>query len=185
MVAGVGVDIKWSQSLAWMIGRENVGRLCLGLGLESDGEHFSAGLFRASLSNLRSGRNQDKKASLTAEAMASKVSWLAKGERLPADFVARLDPKIRDYILKGGSAQERLSRLARRVPGVFIPRHAICTIARNNDPLRRTRRDSYRESPLGDMAFLSTKYGKDDLHRMGYKDLPKDHWIAVPLADLP
>lgn len=184
VVDGVGVDIKWSQSLGWMIGQENVEAICLGLGLASSQKQFSVGLFRARREFLRQGANRDQKLSLTAAAMEDAVIWLVKDAILPVNFIAELDPEVRSQIFDGKSAQERLRMLAELVPRRLIPRHAIETVAMTKDPLRRTRRDAGREHPLGDMVLLSTKYGRPQLIRLGFTALPADHWVSVRLADL-
>ncbi len=185
VIDGIGVDIKWSQSLGWMIGKENVGAICLGLGLSDSQKKFSVGLFRARKEFLRSGANRDQKLSLTSAAMKDAVIWLVKEAVLPLNFMAELSSAVRLQIYRGRSAQARLRLLAELVPGKLIPRQAIETVAMTKDPLRRTRRDAYKENPLGDMVLLSTKYSKNELRRLGFTTLPPDHWISVRLADLP
>ena len=184
-VEGEDVDIKWSKTLEWQIGPENVGKICLGLGLSSGGRHFSVGLFRASRENLRAGRNRDRKTSLTADAFRSQVVWLVRDAELPPNFVEMLAPDVRRRILAGRSAQERIRLLAELVPGVPIPRVAFETVARDKrDPMRRLRRDASRSSPLGDMVLLSTKYARRELTALGFGELPKDHWVSVRASDL-
>jgi hypothetical protein len=184
-VEGEDVDIKWSKTLEWQIGPENVGKICLGLGLSSKGRRFSVGLFRASRDNLRRGQNRDRKTSLTAEAFRTQVIWLVRDADLPRNFVEELAPGVRKRILAGKSAQERIRLLAELAPGVPIPRVAFETVARDKrDPMRRLRRDASRSSPLGEMVLLSTKYGKRDLAALGFAGLPDDHWVAVRASDL-
>jgi hypothetical protein len=184
-IQGVDVDVKWSKSLEWQIGPENVGKICLGLGLSAKRKHFSVGVFRASSQNLRAGRNRDRKTSLTASAFRSQVVWLVRDASLPPNFVEELAPSIRQQILAGRSAQERIRLLAQLVPGVSIPRIAFETVARDKrDPMRRLRRDASRPNPLGGMVLLSTKYSRAELTALGFGDLPSDHWVAVPEADV-
>jgi hypothetical protein len=184
-IAGTDVDIKWSQTLAWMIGPENVDGICLGLGLHRGGKRFSVGAFRATRDLCRKGQNRDAKLSLSAESLKSRVTWIVRDSELPPNFIAEMPARIRAQIFKLKSAQDRVKALATLMPRVPIPRRAFETVAQGRfDPMRRLRRDKYRTDPLGGMVLLSTKYGRSELIRLGFKDLPKDHWVAVPIEDV-
>lgn len=186
VIAGHEVDVKWSDSLQWMIGPQLIGKICLGLGLTNGGRGFRVGVFRASLESLRAGRNQDRKTSLTAEALRTGVEWIVASATLPKDFIAELPDGLRAEIFAGGSAQERIRRLGELVQGVPIPRRAILTVARDkDDATRRLRQDnSKRGRGLGSIVFLSTKARGKLLRKLGYTALPRDHWIAVRKEDL-
>lgn len=184
-IVGQNVDIKWSETSQWMIGPQLVNKLCLGVGLVDGGTGFCVGVFRARPEFLRQGSNQDKKRSLSAASFREEVAWVVEKAALPPDFIADLEPGLRDAILDGRSAQERIRLLGMLVPNTPIPRRAILTVARDkDDPTRRLRRDAGKSDPLGGMVWLSTKYGKDKLRRLGHRSLPKDHWIAVPAKDI-
>jgi hypothetical protein len=184
-IDGIDVDVKWSKTLQWQIGPENVDKICLGLGLGRGPGAFSVGLFRASRQNLRPGMNRDRKKALTAEAMRRQVMWLARDAELPRNFVADLPADIRSRIFSGKSAQQRVRLLAELVPNTPIPRIAIETVAKNmRDPMRRLRLDASRMSPLGEMRLLSTKYRKAELRALGFTSFPADHWVAVRQSDL-
>lgn len=179
-VAGHDVDIKWSQSLDWMIAPENVGKLCLGLGLDRDDDLFSVGVFRPTKETLREGANRDAKQSLSA-AGRNTVMWLVSEAKLPVNFVEKLADDIRTKVFAEKSAQARVRKLAELCPMVPIPRAAFMTVARDKaDPMRRLREDALNSDGLGEMKVLSTKYGRKQLERLGFSDLPKDHWVAVP-----
>ena len=45
LIAGYEVDLKWSKRLNWMIGPENLGTVCLGIGTDSAQGLVSVGLF--------------------------------------------------------------------------------------------------------------------------------------------
>lgn len=180
-IAGHDVDIKWSKSLSWMIGPENVGKVCLGLGLRSGERYFAVGVFRATRELLRGGRNRDGKVSPTAEMMKNNVLWLVKDADLPQDFIAALDPEVREAILSQPSAQARVRRLVSLLPETPIPRHAFLTVAgTKGDPIRRLRKDAHVDSPLGGMIVLHTGMRRKLLNKLGFSDLPDDHWLAVP-----
>ena len=184
-IAGHEVDLKWSKSLGWMIGPENLGTVCLGLGMSGPNSLFSVGLFVPRAEGVRKGQNRDKKISLTARFRKEGVDWLIQGAKTPPNFIESLDPGLRDEILRQPSAQQRLRRLAELVPETPIPRSAIVFVSLNkDDPLRRVRVDkSRRVAPLGEMVCLSEKYGKRTLLALGV-DLPKNHFYFVNRAKI-
>ncbi|MDB4889967.1 MAG: naeIR [Gemmatimonadetes bacterium] len=180
LIAGHEVDLKWSKSLSWMIGPENLGTVCLGLGMSGKDSEFSVGLFVPREAGVRKGANRDKKISLTAAFRREGVNWLIETAPTPPNFIEKLDPAIREEILTQPSAQRRLKKLAELVPETPIPRSAIVFVSLNkDDPLRRVRVDKSRKMPpLGDMVCLSQKYGKKALVRLGV-ELPKNHFYFV------
>lgn len=185
-IAGHEVDVKWSRSLGWMIGPENLGTVCLGLGTSGPNALFSVGIFVPRAEGLRKGQNRDKKYSLTAQFLRGGVDWLIQGAPTPPNFIEALDSDLRDEILRQPSAQRRLRRLAELVPETPIPRSAIVFVSLNkDDPLRRVRADkSRRVAPLGEMVCLSEKYGRSSLHALGV-DLPKNHFYFVHRDRIP
>jgi len=185
-IAGHEVDIKWSKSSDWMIGPENVGTVCLGIGLNNrNAALFSAGLFVPTESSLRKGRNRDAKLSLISEFRRTGVSWLIQDGAVPGNFIEQLPPHIREEILAQPSAQARLRKLAERVPNTPIPRSAIVFVSLNKvDPLRRVRADSaLSEPPLGAYICLSERFGKAQLSRIGVT-LPKNYFYFIRKEDL-
>ncbi len=184
-IAGHEVDIKWSKSLAWMIGPENLGTVCLGIGTNDDGTLFSVGLFVPHHDLVRPGRNRDMKLSLSAKFYRERVEWLVMRHPTPPNFFAALNAEVRDDILTQPSAQRRIRRLAELVPNVPIPRSAIEFASLNkDDPLRRVRKDSSRKlPPLGDMVCLSERYGKKTLNRLGVS-LPPGHFYFIHKSQL-
>ncbi len=179
-IAGHEVDIKWSKSLAWMIGPENLGVACLGVGTNKDGTLFSVGIFVPHADLVRPGANRDKKLSLSASFYTQRVEWLVVRAATPPNFFNALPASVRDEILSQPSAQSRLRRLAELVPEVAVPRSAIEFASLNkDDPLRRVRQDAARSSPpLGDMVCLSERYGKQTLAKLGVV-LPPGHFYFV------
>ncbi|MCO4098991.1 NaeI family type II restriction endonuclease [Gemmatimonas sp.] len=179
-IAGHEVDIKWSKSLSWMIGPENLGTVCLGIGTDKSGELFSVGLFVPHRDLVRPGSNRDQKLSLSTSFYRERVEWIAQRLPTPPNFFAALDAEVREDILSQSSAQSRLRRLAELVPNVPIPRSAIEFASLNkDDPLRRVRKDAARRTPpLGDMVCLSERYGKEALEKLGVT-LPPGHFYFV------
>lgn len=184
-IAGHEVDIKWSKSLSWMLGPENLGVACLGVGTNKEGTLFSVGIFVPHADLIRPGTNRDKKLSLSASFYTQRVEWLVVRASMPPNFFGALGPEVRDDILSQPSAQSRLRRLAELVPEVAVPRSAIEFASLNkDDPLRRVRQDAARSSPpLGDMVCLSERYGKQALARLGVV-LPPGHFYFVHRSKL-
>lgn len=185
IIAGHEVDLKWSKTLGWMIGPENLGTVCLGLGMSGKNSDFSVGLFVPREAGVRRGVNRDRKMSLTAKFRREGVSWLIENAPTPPNFIEKLDPALREEILMQPSAQQRLKKLAELVSETPIPRSAIVFVSLNkDDPLRRARADKSRKTPpLGEMVCLSEKYGKDALIKLGVS-LPKNHFYFVNRAKI-
>jgi hypothetical protein len=181
IIAGHEVDIKWSKTLQWMIGPENIGKLILGLGTNVGQTRFSVGVFRASPELLRVGANRDGKVSLSAQSLRAGIPWVVESAPLAQNFIASLPIKIRTAIFAEPSAQSRVRALITLVQDTPIPREAFLTVARNKfDPMRRLRQDTAKSDPLGGMRVLSAKMHGPTLIRLGFKNVPKDHWISIP-----
>jgi len=180
LIAGEEVDIKWSKSLSWMIGPENLGTVCLGIGTEPNESSFSVGIFVPHKDLIRKGENRDRKLSLSSSFYNNRVVWLVMRGKLPPNFFASLPPDMRDDIWSQPSAQMRLRRLAELVQETPVPRSAIVLASLGkDDPLRRVRADASRkEPPLGSMVCLSEKYDKKVLSALGVT-LPRGHFYFV------
>jgi hypothetical protein len=133
------VDIKCTVRKDWMIPKEAVGELCLLVRVDDLRSKFWIGVIRADPSVLRSGVNRDKKSSLSAEGKKS-IHWLIEAGRLPVNFIASIDPEIREKIFSHKkSGQARINELFRLVQGRIIPRVAIETVAQQKDSMKRVR----------------------------------------------
>lgn len=168
-VGDIDVDIKWSKSRKWMIGPENIGVVCLGIGTSKDSRTFSVGLFVPQTSLLSKATNRDKKYGISTQFFQRRIDWLVHGDDLPPNFFESLPADIRGKILSKPTATGRLRALAELVPERPIPREAIVFAASGkDDPLRRIRMDKSRSTPpLGEMVCLSQAYGSDDLMLLG------------------
>jgi hypothetical protein len=179
LIAGEETDIKWSRHLNWMIGPENLDTVCLGIGTESSNGRLSVGLFIPHRDELKS-QNRDKKFSASSGYRTKHVSWIIKDAELEANFIATLSEQIRNDIMSGASAQERIKRLAELVPDTLIPRSAIRFVSMNKDDfMRRIRKDRTKAGPtLGGFECLSWKYKKSELTARGFA-IQKDHFVFV------
>lgn len=182
VVADIPVDIKWSLTRQWMMGPQLINHICLGLGLDASGRRFSVGVFRATPENLRKGKNQDKKVSLSAEGSKT-IEWVVRQADVPTDFIAELAATTRAEIFAATSAQERLFRLFSLCPMQQIPRSAVEIVAGGKkDPLRRLRQDASNRTGLPGIRIVSTKYRREYLESLGMTKLLANHFVGVPDA---
>lgn len=137
-IQGHEVDIKCTVLKNWMIPKEAVGKLCLLVRIDDERSRFSIGVVRASQDILTAGINRDGKLSISA-AGKKMIRWLVEDGELPVNFLARIDPSVRQQILSHRSGQLRINELFRLVQGQIIPRVAIETVAQQKDPMKRMR----------------------------------------------
>lgn len=183
-IAGHDVDIKWSKKSDWQIPTEAVGHLCLCVGATRNLTALKVGVVRCRPENLNLGKNKDGKTTLSAAGRAD-MRMLATDVPLPPNFVAEMDPAVREAVIAHQTIQARVTALAKAMPYVPIPRDAIRTIARTEgDPIRRTRSDAGRPDPLDGMVLLSARYRKAEIAALGRPPLGPDEFMAVPRADL-
>lgn len=183
-IAGHEVDIKWSKTLGWMIGPENIGTICLGIGADRQQSTVSAGLF-VPHKELLGSQNRDRKFSIGGPFRNRHVRWIVREAPLPPNFIEQLDPRIREEIMAGSSAQERMRKLAHLVSEKPIPRSALQFVSLNKaDFMRRIREDTLsRNPPLGEMVCLSWKYRKKELKRLGIT-ASRDEFVFVHRSKL-
>jgi hypothetical protein len=184
VIAGHPVDFKWSAKVNWMSPREAVGELCLLLEGDESGGTFSVGLVRCDEELLRKSKNQDIKGQLSA-AGRRRVRWLVQDGRLPVNFLATLDEETRDAVLAQPVGQARVREFFKRVMRRPVPREVIPTLAVQEDPMRRIRRDRGGAS-LDGMKILSGyfKAGSNAAERLGYEPLSKNDYMSVPISEL-
>jgi len=177
-IEGHEVDIKCTVLRDWMIPREAVDQLCLLVRIDDKKSKFWIGLIRASNEVLRSGKNRDRKSSLSAEGKKS-IYWLVEGGLLPTNLIAELDPQIRNRIMSHRSGQARITELFRLVQGVTIPRVAVETVAKQKDPMKRVR-DARKELASEGILILGHQGNDPDIAvQYGLKPPRKGEFIAV------
>lgn len=184
VIAGHIVDFKWSAKGTWMIPREAIGEICLVLSGNEKGGTFSVGLVRCSENLLNLGANQDKKRTLSKSGRRA-ISWIVKEGLLPATFLSTLDTATRNAILTQPPGQARVRAFFSRVTRRPVPREVIPTLAVQEDPMRRIRRDNGGQSLAG-MKVLSGHYQvtRDAADQLGYGPLTKRDYLSVPIAEL-
>lgn len=163
-----------------MIPKEAVGELCLLVRIDDLRSKFWIGVIRAAHSVLRIGENRDKKSSLSAEGKKS-IYWLVEAGQLPINFLASIDPEIREKIFSHRkSGQARINELFRLVQGRIIPRVAIETVAQQKDSMKRAR-DA--RSPLKSEGILVLGHQGEEAKiaaTRGYPVPKKGEMISIP-----
>lgn len=174
------VDIKCTVLRDWMIPKEAVGELCLLVRIDDKRSKFWIGIIRASPAVLRKAENRDGKNSLSAEGKKS-IQWLVEEGQLPINFLATVDPDIREQIFSNRkSGQACINELFRLVQGRIIPRVAIETVAQQKDPMKRAR-DA--RIPLRKEGILVLGHQEQDpiiAVSRGYPASKKGEMISIP-----
>lgn len=184
VIAGHPVDFKWSAKGGWMIPTEAVGELCLILKGDEVGGTFSVGLVRCSADRLNKGANKDGKRTLNKAGRAA-IRWLVEDGHLPASFLSTLDDETRDAVLAQPPGQARVREFFKRVMRRPVPREVIPTLAVQEDPMRRIRRDRGGAS-LDGMKILSGHFNVSSkaAEELGYEPLTKNDYMSVPISEL-
>jgi hypothetical protein len=182
-IEGHDLDIKWAMNSQWQIPREAIGELCLCIGGRSRLSSFEVGLIRCTEDVLNRGSNQDGKRTISAEGRAA-MRVLVPFAPLPPNFVAELEPAMREEVMAERTIQRRVTKLFKLLPYRPIPRLALQTVARTSgDPVRRTRADAGAGDPLDGMVVL-TKYGKGIVAALGFEPLPPNCFMSVPRSEV-
>jgi Restriction endonuclease NaeI len=184
VIAGHPVDFKWSAKGGWMIPTEAVGELCLLLKGDEVGGTFSVGLVRCEEEWLNPVPNKDGKRTIS-KAGKKNIRWLVKDGHLPCSFLSTLDETTRDAVLAQPPGQARVREFFKRVMRQPVPREVIPTLAIQEDPMRRIRRDRGGASLEG-MKILSghREVGKNAAEELGYGPLTKNDYMSVPISEL-
>ncbi|NTW85533.1 MAG: restriction endonuclease [Holophagaceae bacterium] len=160
-INGIEVDCKYSiKEGGWMIPKEALGHICLLCSSVDEGlkrSTWSLGVIRVIDSDLSEGRNQDKKHTLNEEAK-NKIWWIHHNKALPLNLFLSIPQDHLELIFKDidveRKGQERVNHLLRCVQQRPIPRNAICTVARQLDPMKRVRKNGGARSTLKHEGIL-------------------------------
>lgn len=138
IVDGQDLDAKFSLKGQWQIPSNAMGHLCLLMAAKEHEKTFDVGLIRITEEVLNQGRNQDKKATITASAKKD-IIWLCHERPLPANFLLSLPKDAAKQITKQASGQERINELFRLGQKRIIDRNTSITVAMQADSLKRCR----------------------------------------------
>jgi Restriction endonuclease NaeI len=184
VIAGHPVDIKWSSvRSSWQIPTEAVDQLCLLVAGDESRGTFEVGLLRCAGPLLNAGMNKDGKRTISKDGRA-RIRWLVAGGTLPPNFLATLDPAVREAIMAEPPGQRRVRKLFTLVQKTPVPRLTIETLAQQRDPMRRIRKD--KRDRLGGLRILGGHYAKTNaiVQALGYPPLAKDEYMSVPRNEI-
>jgi hypothetical protein len=184
VIEGHPVDIKWSSvRSAWQIPTEAVDQICLLIAGDEARGTFEVGLFRCLDRLLNVGRNKDGKRTVSKHGRTH-IRWLVSSGELPPNFLATLDPSVRDSIIAEPPGQARVRKLFTLVQKTPVPRLTVETLAQQRDPMRRIRKD--KRDPLGGLRVLGGHYANTNsiVQKLGYPPLAKDEYMSVPRSEL-
>lgn len=136
-LGGEDVDIKTTMGKNWMFSRSSHDRLNLLIAYNEKSAVYRIGLVYV-LPEQLGAANRDQKQSLTA-AHRESISWLALEYPYPPNFLKFLPEETFKKITMYSHGMRRVLALLRLVQNVAIPRHAICSVANQKDPMRRIR----------------------------------------------
>lgn len=136
-LGGEDVDIKTTMRKNWMFSTSSHGHINLLIAYDENLATFKLGLAYV-LEHQLGAHNRDRKQSLSAEHREN-IYWILKDEPYPPNFLARLPDDVLSKIVAPKTGMKRVLQLLRSATGSPIPRHVICSVANQKDPLRRTR----------------------------------------------
>jgi hypothetical protein len=152
-IAGEEVDVKNTIGSTWMIPSEAFNEICLLISSNEADQLFSVGLLRMTADNLTHGANKDGKLSVSSQGR-SNTDWLVDRAAFPKSFLASLNDEDRQKIFAQKTRQARVTELLRVAVGRVIPRLAIETLARQQDPMKRIRSNGGAQDVLKDEGIV-------------------------------
>lgn len=165
-IAGIDVDCKFSQSIGgWELPPEAMGHLCLVVSASDDAASWWAGLIRVT-DDVVGSPNRDGKRKLIAVG-ESRILWLFDDHRLPPNLLLQMGEADRERVFtaqtgnRPSSGQARLKELFRTVQGEIVRRAVVCTVAMQDDSMKRAR-DCRLEKHLGKEGFLILGHQEQD-----------------------
>jgi hypothetical protein len=174
------VDIKNTIKGTWMIPSEAIDHHCLLIQENDKKATFSVGVVFCSIDVLTKGMNRDQKRSISQGHPA--IYWICRHASMPPNFFEALDPAVRAQLIdRFASGAERIRRLLRLVHDKPFSRWVIESIAQQQDPLKRLRKNGGARDVLEKegILILGGKYDRELLEQYGYGHLKDDEWVAV------
>lgn len=189
VVAGIGVDIKFTIGTNWMIPQEADGEILLITRFDEARHEVWAGLQRARPEWLNPGRNRDTKRGFNQTGMAG-IRWLVSGERPTSSiitFMSGVGEEVREHLTDSSvAAQVRLNRLFARFKNQPIPETLVEAVAQHRDWTRRMRPDksNVRSPEQQGYEVLRQSSPKDRrrVKELGLPSLPKGYCMSVDIS---
>lgn len=174
-LADEDVDIKTTMGKNWMFSRSSHGHMNLLLAYDESKATYKLGLAYV-LEDHLGASNRDQKKSMTAEHREN-IHWILKEEKYPPNFLAHLPKPALEKIISGKTGAKRVQELLRLVNRTPIPRHVICSVANQKDPLKRIRSNGGARDILWSEGILVLSGAYADDKKIS------EHTLNVLLAD--
>jgi hypothetical protein len=136
-LAGEDVDIKTTMHKNWMFSKNNYDHINLLIAYSEKEATYRLGLAYVTAEDLGEP-NRDQKRGMSKKPREN-IRWLLTDQSYPPNFLAQLSPGTLDTIIRERTGMKRVMKLLETVNGMPIPRHVICSVANQKDPLRRIR----------------------------------------------
>jgi len=184
-LAGEDVDIKTTMGKNWMFSKSSHDRINLLFAYDESKATFSVGLAYV-LEDQLNAPNRDEKRSLSSK-HRSNISWILRDAPYTPNFLAKLPKKEFEAVILPKSGAQRVVALLRACTGTVIPRHAICSVANQKDPMKRIRgnggaRDLLWEESILVLCGTSARDRKTSQDALGI-NLGKDETLSVSVND--
>ena len=162
MIGGEEVDVKSTigGKFGWMIPPEAIDRLCILLRVNELTSVCAVGLCRARPDYLTTGLNRDKKATLSA-AGRSNIWWMVRDFPYTPNFWSVISTDLRDRIMKPKGGTARLAILFESCLKTPVSRVLIASIAKQDDFMKRIRRNGGARDILSPKA-IAVLYSETD-----------------------
>lgn len=152
ILANEEVDIKTTMGKNWMFSKSSHGKINLLIAYDENKATYRLGLAYVKEDQL-GAENRDRKQSLTAEHKAN-IFWIFKNKPYPPNFLARLPEDNFQKIISHKTGMKRVVELLRLTNKQAIPRHVICSVANQKDPMRRIRSNGGARDILWEEGIL-------------------------------
>jgi len=171
-IGGREVDVKSTTGgrSGWMIPREALEQLCVLLRVNESASTCAVGLVRARKAYLRSGENQDKKTSFSAEGIGN-IWWMVRDFAYTPNFWNSVSDDVRNEIMKPKGGTARLVKLFENCLEIPVSRVLISGVAKQDDFMKRLRKNGGARDKLAraGIAVLYSGYDRNLMQELGLK----------------
>lgn len=150
VLGGEDVDIKTTMGKNWMFSKSSHEHINLLIAYDERKATFQLGLAYVKEEDLGAA-NRDQKKSLRHK---ESIFWIFKDLPYPANFLAQLPEETFKKIIAPKTGMKRVVELLRQVHCCAIPRHVICSVANQKDPMRRIRSNGGARDILWEEGIL-------------------------------
>lgn len=152
ILGGEDVDIKTTMTNKWMFSKSSWNHVNLLIAYDEGKARFKVGLAFVVEDQL-GAENRDAKRTMR-KPFYETITWIVENASYPPNFLASLPATVIKQVTSKKSPNERVTALFTLVQQTAIPRHAICSIANQQDSLKRLRRNGGARESLWEKGIL-------------------------------